>query len=136
MKNYIISLLFSSWHYIVAFVSLIGLGTVLTDKETFGPQSPYGNAQNPQVDPNTATIPAGVWTPNFPITQTDAGAAAMTGITVPYATFSGRITVIPGGAFTWTTATNIGLAGTAVVGKALDFVYIGKSGKWYPSYIA
>lgn len=65
-----------------------------------------------------------------------SGALALTGITLPWATFSGDIVLLPTGAFTWTTATNIALAGTAVVGKALTMTYHPNTGKWYPSYIA
>lgn len=64
------------------------------------------------------------------------GALAITGITVPFVGFSGTVTFFPTGAFTWTVATNIALAGTAVVGKALDFHYNPVTQKWYPSYIA
>ena len=46
----------------------------------------------------------------------------------------GTITLIPTGAFTWTTAGNIALAGTAVVSKALIMTYDYGTGKWYPSY--
>jgi len=46
------------------------------------------------------------------------------------------LTLIPTGVFTWTTAGNIALAGTAVVGKALTMTYDGTTAKWYPSYIA
>jgi hypothetical protein len=96
---------------------------------------PWGSKQNPLVDPVTMASVAGVITPNYPITVV-SGALAITGITVPYADFQGRITFLPTGAFTWTNATNIALAGTAVVGKALDFVYNPVTAKWYPSYIA
>jgi hypothetical protein len=65
-----------------------------------------------------------------------SGALAITGITVPYPGFAGTICYIPTGAFTWTVATNIALAGTAVVGKALFFTYLPSTGKWYPSYTA
>ena len=47
----------------------------------------------------------------------------------------GTITLIPTGAFTWTTAGNIALAGTAVVSKALIMTYDYGTGKWYPSYV-
>lgn len=97
---------------------------------------PWGSKDNPLVDPVTQTIPAGVWTPSYPISLTDSGTAAMTGITVPYADFQGTIIVIPGGAFTWTTATNIALAGTAVANKAIHFTYLPTTGKWYPSVVA
>jgi hypothetical protein len=45
-------------------------------------------------------------------------------------------TIIPDGAFTWTTAGNIALAGTAVVNKALTFLWDAKNSKWVPNYIA
>jgi hypothetical protein len=47
----------------------------------------------------------------------------------------GTITLIPTSAFTWTTAGNIALAGTAVVSKALIMTYDYGTGKWYPSYV-
>ena len=119
---------------ILAMLGLGGLATVLTDLANFM-RSSWGNKDNQLDDPNVQTIPAGVFTPNYVLTRTDAGTAAMTGITVPYSSFSGRITIIPGGAFTWTNATNIAVAGTAVVNRALDFVYSPVSGKWYPSYV-
>lgn len=66
-----------------------------------------------------------------------SGTTAVTGITVPsWMNNGGRITLIPTGVFTWTTATNIALAGTAVVSKALDFIWDAGIGKWYPSYIS
>lgn len=108
--------------------------SVLTDLEK-SMQSSWGNSNNPLVDPVTMASPAGVITPNFPITVV-SGTNAITGITVPYPTFQGRVTFLPTGVFTWTTATNIALAGTAVVGKALDFTYNPITNKWYPSYIA
>lgn len=75
---------------------------------------------------------AGAITPTGPIFHV-TGVAAITGINVP-AGFSGQITVIPDGIFTWTTAGNIFLAGTAVVGKAIIFTYDSTTKKWYPSY--
>lgn len=106
----------------------------LTDLENQNVSS-WGNQQNALQDPIVQTIPAGVFTPTHPTTKTDTGTAAMTGITVPYPTFQGRITIIPGGAFTWTNATNIAVAGTAVANRALDFIYMPLTGKWYPSYV-
>jgi hypothetical protein len=97
--------------------------------------SMFGTRDNPLCDPNIMASPAGVITPTYPITRV-SGTNAITGITVPYPGFAGRVTFLPTGVFTWTTATNIQLAGTAVVGKALDFVYNPDSAKWYPSYIA
>jgi hypothetical protein len=108
--------------------------SVLTDLEKWQ-IGQWGSLQNPLVDPNVQTIPAGVFTPNYPITRTDTGTAAMTGITVPYAGFSGTIIITPGGAFTWTTATNIAVAGTAVANRAVHFTYDPIRIKWYPSYV-
>lgn len=95
----------------------------------------WGSKQNPIVDPNVQASTAGVFTPNYPITRV-SGTNAITGLTVPYNGFQGTIILIPTGIFTWTTATNIALAGTAVVGKAIHFTYDPYADKWYPSYIA
>lgn len=50
--------------------------------------------------------------------------------------FSTLLYVIPTGTFTWTTAGNIGLAGTAVVGKLIVFAFSKSQNKWYPSVVA
>lgn len=64
------------------------------------------------------------------------GALAITGFTNPTGIQDGaRLTVIPDGAFTWTTATNIAVAGTAVVSRLLDFQWDATTSKWYPSYV-
>jgi hypothetical protein len=92
--------------------------------------------------PTVASV-AGLITLTAPVTIV-SGALAITGINVPPslsfgttpAGYGGRLTIIPTGAFTWTTATNIAVAGTAVVGKALDFTYDSVTNKWYPSYVA
>lgn len=68
-----------------------------------------------------------------------SGTAAVVTITVPKRikkAGGGRLTVVPTGLFTWTAADNIAVAGSAVVGKALDFVYDKTTAKWYPSYLA
>lgn len=72
--------------------------------------------------------------PGDALMYTISGALAITGIQVPYTGFQGIIILIPSGTFTWTTATNIGLAGTAVVGKIIIMAYDGT--KWWPSVIA
>jgi hypothetical protein len=69
------------------------------------------------------------------------GTQAITGFTIPVgcnATAVGgcQFTVIPDAVFTWTTATNIAVAGTAVVNKALTFIWDAVNSKWVPSYIA
>jgi hypothetical protein len=82
----------------------------------------------------TVASAAGVLTPTGTV-FTVSGTAAITGITLPNGALPGfRITLIPSGIFTWTTATNIAIAGTAVVNKALDFTWNGT--KWVPSYLS
>lgn len=65
-----------------------------------------------------------------------SGTAAIATITAPspISTGGGTITFIPTGIFTTTTAGNIALASTAVVGKALTMTYDVTTAKWYPSY--
>lgn len=100
-----------------------------------------------QSAPTVASV-AGQITIAAPVTFV-SGVLAITGISVPQniidaagrsggtaSGYSGRITFIPTGIFTWTAAGNIAVAGTAVVGKALDFIYDSSTSKWYPSYIA
>jgi hypothetical protein len=67
-----------------------------------------------------------------------SGTTAVVNITAaaPISTGGGTITLIPTGIFTWTTAGNIALAGTAVVSKALTMTYDATTTKWYPSYVA
>ena len=67
-----------------------------------------------------------------------SGTTAVATITAaaPISAGGGAITLIPTGIFTWTTAGNIALAGTAVVGKALTMTYDATTTKWYPSYVA
>jgi hypothetical protein len=66
-----------------------------------------------------------------------SGTAAVVTITavVPISTGGGTITLIPTGAFTWTTAGNIAVAGTAVVNRTLTMTYDATTTKWYPSYV-
>lgn len=96
--------------------------------------TPGGALQS--IDGGTTASVAGVMPAPTGLITIVSGALAITGITVPYATFSGMIIYIPTGTFTWTTATNIALAGTAVVGKTLIFVYLPSTAKWYPNYVA
>ena len=66
-----------------------------------------------------------------------SGTTAVVTITAaaPISTGGGAITLIPTGAFTWTTAGNIAVAGTAVVSRALTMTYDVTTTKWYPSYV-
>ncbi len=91
------------------------------------------NAPGPPVLGSTVTPPTGVMTATGTIFLTDTGTNAVTGLTVPHGFSPGMsITIIPGGAFTTTNATNIRIASTAVAGKALIMTWDGS--KWDPSY--
>jgi len=61
-----------------------------------------------------------------------SGTTAINTINPPYQSFRGSLTFIPTGIFTTTTAGNVKIASTAVVGKALTMIYDGTF--WYPSY--
>ncbi len=69
--------------------------------------------------------------PLFHVTGTNA----VTGWTIPVGFAGGSFSVIPDGNFTWTTAGNIGLAGTAVTGRVLTFTWDSNAGKFFPSYV-
>ena len=65
-----------------------------------------------------------------------SGTTSIATITVPQALLAtgGQLTLIPTGIFATTTAGNIALITTAVVGKALIMTYDVTTTKWYPSY--
>lgn len=96
-----------------------------------------GNSGTPVPGGASAAVAsaAGLVTPSGPLFHI-TGALAITGFNVPEGFNGGSFTVIPDGTFTWTTANNIALAGTAVVGKALTFTFDPATAKWYPSYTA
>ena len=84
---------------------------------------------------NTIASASGI-TPTKEITYISGTAAIDTISSQPPLTAgNGTIILIPTGAFTWTTAGNIAIAGTAVVGKALHMTYVSGNAKWYPSYV-
>jgi hypothetical protein len=60
------------------------------------------------------------------------GTTAINTINLPYTGWTGHIVIIPDDLFTTGTSGNIGLASTAVVGKALIMTYDGT--KWWPNY--
>ena len=78
---------------------------------------------------------AGQVTPSGPLFHI-TGALAITGFLLPAGFTMGSFTVIPDGTFTWTTANNIAISGTAVVNKALTFTWDGTNSKWVPSYLS
>jgi hypothetical protein len=84
---------------------------------------------------NTIASASGI-TPVKEITYI-SGTAAIATISPqpPLTANNGTIILIPTGAFTWTTADNIAVAGTAVVGRALHMTYVSSNAKWYPSYV-
>jgi len=65
------------------------------------------------------------------------GTAAIETITAPSSILlsGGTIILIPLAAFTWTTAGNIAVAGTAVANRMLTLAYDATTTKWYPSYV-
>lgn len=113
------------------------MGTILENIYAFrGPGGLQQSVVDPTVLASTTAMPA----PNALIT-TVSGTVAVTTIAIPWSGFTGKITYIPTGAFTGATsgtatdtAKPIGLAFTAVVGKALDLTFDGL--KWYPNYVA
>lgn len=76
----------------------------------------------------SAVLPTG---PLFHIT----GTAGITGFTLPVGFSGGSFSCIPDGTFTWTTDSNIALAGTAVVSRVLTFTWSSQDSKWFPSYV-
>jgi len=96
---------------------------------------PGWNNDSAAVSTITVASAAGAITPSGPL-FTVSGTAAVTGFNIPLGfSYSGGFCVIPTGAFTWTTAGNIGLAGTAVVGRQLCFTWHATASKFYPSYV-
>lgn len=94
----------------------------------------WNNPNPPGVTADQASV-AGLMTPASPL-FTVTGTNAITGWTLPVGFAGGTFCVFPTGTFTWTTATNIGLAGTAVVGRTLCFTWNWLTTKWYPSYVS
>ena len=102
--------------------------------DCLGSQWVLTNSMERPVVGSTVASPAGVMAATGNI-FTVSGTNAITGITVPNGFASGMsLYLIPSGAFTTTTATNIGLASTGVVGKTLIMTWNALAGKWYPSY--
>jgi len=102
-----------------------------------GWNNPYGA---PEAKVTTAVASAaGQVTPSGPLFHI-TGALAITGFLIPVgfnatAAGGGCFTVIPDGTFTWTTANNIAIAGTAVVNVLLSFCWDATNSKWVPSYV-
>jgi hypothetical protein len=103
--------------------------------ENFEPYQSVGG-QNLSLDGGLVASVAGTQPAVTGYVTRISGTNAIVTLSLPYPGFQGTIVLIPTGIFTWTAAGNIGLAGTAVVGKALHMTYLPATGKWYPNYIA
>ncbi len=82
----------------------------------------------------TVASGAGLNVPTGPLFHM-SGTNAVTGWTLPVGFSGGSFSIIPDGAFTWTVATNILLAGTAVLSRLVTFTWDSVAGKWVPSYV-
>jgi hypothetical protein len=97
---------------------------------------PGWNNPGPFAVTDAVASAAGEVTPSGPLFHI-TGSSAITGFNTPEAFPGfGSFTVIPDGTFTWTTANNIALAGTAVVNKAIVFTWDGTNSKWVPSVVS
>jgi len=94
----------------------------------------FGNNTQPAGLSATVASVAGATLPSGPLFHV-TGTNAITGWTLPVGFTGGSFTVIPDGNFTWTTAGNIALAGTAVTGRNLTFTWDSNAGKFTPSYV-
>ncbi len=111
-------------------VIMVRTGNVLTCQNgVYTRFGSFGDTAVGTVLASTATI-----TPVAPVTHI-SGTAAIVTINVPAALpDGGTISLIPDGAFTWTTAGNLVSTGTAVAGKTLVFTFDKTTNKLYPSY--
>jgi hypothetical protein len=80
-------------------------------------------------------LTAGANTPTGPLFSTST-TNAVTGWNIPLGfNYSGGFCTVPTAAYTWTTAGNIAVAGTAVVNRLLCFTWNATASKWVPSYV-
>jgi hypothetical protein len=100
--------------------------------------APIGHRQNRIVGPVLASTNTTTGISPAYAVQHVSGTQAINQIAPPYTGFQGTIILIPDAAFTGvTTGTGsgpIGLAFTAVTGKALALTFDGAA--WYPSYVS
>lgn len=102
----------------------------------------FGNGANPSSSTVTTAVAsaAGQVTPSGPLFHITGG-LAITGFLIPVgcnATAVGGCSfqVIPDGTFTWTSANNIAIAGTAVVNKIITFLWDATNSKWVPNVLS
>ncbi len=77
---------------------------------------------------------AGAILPSGPLFHVN-GTAAVTGFTIPVGGVAAPFAVIPDAVFTWTTAGNIAIAGTAVVNRTIYWIWDATNAKYVPSYV-
>lgn len=95
----------------------------------------FGNNSGPTQVSAAVASAAGAILPSGKLFHV-TGTAAVTGFTIPVGGVGVGFSIIPDGVFSWTTAGNIALAGTAVVNKILTFTWDASNSKFIPSYIA
>lgn len=93
----------------------------------------WSNTLEPPTTSAAVASAAGLILPTGPLFHV-TGALAITGFSIPVGFSYGSFTIIPDGIFTTTTATNIAIASTAVVGKPMVFTFDSNTSKFYPSY--
>lgn len=96
----------------------------------------WGNTRIPAGPTAAVASAAGAIIPSGPLFHI-TGALAITGFTLPTGFLGGSFTAIADGAYTWTAAGNIAVAGAATtVGATVTFTWDPVAKKWYPSRIA
>lgn len=95
----------------------------------------FGNTSVPPQPTAAVASAAGLITPSGPLFHI-TGALAITGFNIPLGFSRGTFCAIPDGPgqFTTTTAGNIALASTAIIGRTICFTWDPVAAKWYPSY--
>jgi hypothetical protein len=120
---------------IIPWINVTNGNQWLLSADTAGLWVPGFNNPSPNKGVTAAVASAaGLVTPSGPLFHI-TGNLAITGFTLPVGFTGGSFSVIPDGTFTWTTATNIALAGTAVVNRTLTFTWSSVDGKFTPSYV-
>lgn len=121
--------------YISPHVNVLTGAEFLCSPITLSWVAGFGNFASPPAVTAAVASAAGAITPSGPLFHV-TGALAITGFTLAIGQVGGTFTIIPDGTFTWTTAGNIGIAGTAVVNRPLTFTWDATNSKWVPSDIS
>lgn len=133
-------------HKIVATLKMLGKLVMLVVMGLFGgalgmaftdSASAYPHYMSPGAPGNSISggLVASASTLVVPGYQTRiSGTTAIDTIQLPWEGFEGTLVLIPTAIWTLSTSGNVGLAATAVVGKAMHITYSQQTSKWYPSY--